>query len=87
MRKQFEIGKTYKGGNGVGEVAITIVKRTAQTVWVKTCMDESKACRINTKYCGDGVESIYYRSWVADSGDEYSKEEQMNDSYYAAYHR
>lgn len=86
MRKQFEIGKTYRGGNGVGEVAITIVRRTKNTVWVNTCMEKNKACRINTKYCADNVEAIYYRSWLANSSDEYSKERQVADSLYAAYH-
>jgi hypothetical protein len=87
MNLQFEIGKTYRGGSGCGECAITIVKRTEQTVWVQTSMHKSKACRVNTKWHHKGAEMIKYMSWYADPIDEYTEEQQIKDLYYAAYNR
>jgi len=85
--EKFEVGKTYRGVSGAGEVAITINRRTEKSVWIDTCMDKEKRCLINTRSFGNDFEAIMYKSWLTYATDEYSLEQQRNDAMYAAYHR
>lgn len=88
VNSKFKVGEIYKGTSGVGEVAITIVRRTQKSVWIDTCMDKNKRLKINTSCFNDNHEEIiYYRSWCAGSAKTYSQEAQASDSLYAAYHR
>lgn len=82
---KFEIGKTYKGVSGVGECAITVVKRTEKSIWIDSVMEKNKRLKIRSGW--NNTEAVSYRSWYADSSSTYSVEQQRNDAMYAAYHR
>ena len=83
--RTFKIGQTYKGTSGVGEIAITIVKRTPKTLVVKTSFGENRV-RIS-KQSNEHEEIIFFKSWIAGATDNYSKEQQIYDSNYASYYR
>lgn len=82
---KFEIGKTYKGVSGVGECAITVVRRTEKSIWIDSVMEKNKRLKIRNGW--NNVEAVSYRSWYADSSDVYSFEQQQKDTMYAAYNR
>ncbi len=84
-KAKFEIGTTYRGVSGVGECAITIVKRTEKSVWIDSVMDKNKRCQI--KNLNQNEETIIYRSWIAGAKDVYTKKQMIDDSYADAYLR
>ena len=81
--EKFEVGKTYRGTSGVGYIDLTIIKRTAKSVVVKTSFGENR-CMIKQK--GKEDEAINFKSWYSRATDIYSKEQQEEDSYYQAYY-
>jgi hypothetical protein len=85
---KFEIGKTYKGVSGAGESAITIVKRTEKSVWVKGCFEsEGESKRLKIRSYHNNHESLIYHSWMATADKCYSEEEQTKDLLDAMYYR
>lgn len=85
MTTQFKIGKTYKGVSGVGECAITIVRRTEKSIWIDSVME--KGVRLKIRSGWNDSEAVSYRSWWADSSSIYTEDAQTADMMYAAYHR
>ena len=84
-KMKFEIGKTYKGVSGVGECAITVVKRTDKSIWIDSSMEKNKRLKIKSGW--NNTEAVSYRSWWADASEIYTEEKQVEDAYYAAYNR
>ena len=81
--KAFTVGQTYRGTSGAGHIDLTIVKRTAKSVIVKTVFGENR-CMI--KQYNKEQETITFKSWYSTAHDVYSKEQQIKDSYEAAYY-
>ena len=80
--EKFKVGQTYRGESGLGQIALTIIKRTEKSVVVKTSFGENR-CMIK-KY--SNAEAINFKSWYSTAEDVYSKEKQEEDSYYQAYY-
>lgn len=78
----FKVGQTYRGESGVGQIDLTIVKRTEKSVVVKTVFGENRC--IIKKY--SNAEAINFKSWYSTALDVYSKEQQKEDSFYQAYY-
>ena len=80
--ERLEVGKTYRGVSGAGEVAITINRRTEKSVWIDICMDndtymdKDKRLRIHTQNFGKEYEMIRYHYWEVFATDGHPGEHQ-----------
>jgi hypothetical protein len=82
MKTKFEIGKIYRGVSGVGTIDLTVIKRTAKTLWVKTCFGIDM---IRVKNNCISEENVKFKSWYCGSNDIYKEEQMLKDAYYQAY--
>lgn len=89
--RKFEIGVTYKGVSGVGECAVTVVRRSEKSIWVTSVMNGDKpkrhAIKVWKNHLGQTIEGASHYSWYFDANSVYSIEQQKHDAYYNAYCR
>ncbi len=82
-KTKFKVGQVYRGTSGVGHIDLTVVKRTAKSIVVKSCLGEN---RVMVKNFSNVEETGTFRSWFFGANDIYSTEQMKKDAYDAAYH-